>query len=92
MSGGTILQNGGDVLLQGIEKFHAAFDFMTDTADWKGTIELEQAQSVQLYVPFAGQVRLDGNVLGGSEYCYDAVNHILTLNLEAGAHEIVVSE
>lgn len=92
MSGGKSLQNGGDVLLQGAETFHAAFDFMTDTEDWKGTVELKQAQSVQLYVPFAGQVRLDGNALGGSEFSYDAVNHILTLSLTAGVHEIIVSE
>ncbi|MBP1988586.1 S-layer homology domain-containing protein [Paenibacillus eucommiae] len=92
LSGGTFLQDDCVVLLQGEEPFNAAFDFIADTMEWQGIVELKQAQSLQLHASSAGQVMLDGNQLGSSEYSFDPANKLLTIQLSAGVYQIVVSE
>ncbi|WP_157213474.1 heparinase II/III domain-containing protein [Paenibacillus senegalensis] len=92
MTRGTTLSYDQQILLQGSSTaFQASVDKLPATGEWKAVIELASPQSVALHVESATEVAVNGDIIAPEDYDYDPQTGLLTLNLQAGTHNIVIS-
>ncbi|MDG0811246.1 hypothetical protein [Cohnella rhizosphaerae] len=76
------------MLLQASSSFSAAADLDIAAQTLKATVIVNAATTVSLHAVSATQVKLDGTILSGGSYTYNAATKVLSLSLTAGSHAI----
>lgn len=91
MTKGTSLAYNGATLLESQQPFNASFAADQTAVHMKGTVETGAASSISIHSAFAPAVTINGTPLSSGQIVYDASEELVTIEVPAGTHEIVLA-